>query len=182
MAINSRSKGCKNERKLAKLFETWTKRKFSRTPSSGGLNWKASNVKGDIVCTEEGVVFPFCIEAKAHKEIDFSHLLNPAIKNVKIDEFWKQCKGDAEKAFKIPILFMRYNGMPADFFFVALETRTFIKLFASLPEGYPMEFIILPKRQLTIIPSPWLFDQNYKEVKLQAKLLNKQTYGQKKKG
>lgn len=36
--INSRAKGSKNERELAKLFKDWTGKEFARTPSSGGAS------------------------------------------------------------------------------------------------------------------------------------------------
>lgn len=134
MSINSRRKGANNERDIAKLFEQWTNKKFAKTPASGGLQWKSANSKGDIVCTTEGHYFPFCIEAKNHKEINFSHLLIPMRVTkkspnpiCKIMEFWKQCTRDAKKARKIPMLLMRYNGMPSDFHFL-VTTQTFAKL------------------------------------------------------
>lgn len=166
--INSRSKGNKNERDLAKLFKAWTKKEFARTPSSGGLQWKNSNSKGDIVCTTEGHYFPFCIEAKNYKEINFEHLLY--IQKPKILEFWAQAKRDAEKANKIPLLFMRYNGMPKDFHFVAMETGFYYK--AYVPSVTPINPLIHyhnGKLSLTIMPSPEFFKFSYKKVKLLAK-------------
>lgn len=169
--INSRAKGCKNERTAAELVSKWTNRKFARTPSSGGLNWKSANSKGDIVCTTEGHFFPFCLEIKAHKEIDFSHLLNPKIKQPKIFEFWEQCTRDATKAKKIPILMMRYNGMPADFFFVTMELRMASILF---PNELPFKRVLTYQTEkegysLLIIPSPDFFNTSYKAVKKIAK-------------
>lgn len=132
MAVNSRRKGKNGERAVAKLLTDWTGSKFASTPASGGLRWQKANVAGDVVCTEEGVYFPFCIEVKFHKEINFSHLLyklritkaNPNGEN-KIDEFWAQATRDAKKANKIPLLFMRYNSMPADFFFIVMKLKDF---------------------------------------------------------
>jgi hypothetical protein len=162
MAINSRSKGCKNERIAASVIKQWTKREFSRTPSSGGLQWKSSNSKGDIVSTEEGFYFPFCIEVKAHKDINFSELLMPNKKGIKILEFWEQCEGDAKKCGKIPMLMMRYNGLPREFFFIGLPTQFFEY---CIEPFYSNHCKSITWGQLTIIPSNWLLDIPYKRVK-----------------
>lgn len=164
MKINSRSKGNKNERELAKLFKAWTKKEFARTPSSGGLQWKSSNSKGDIVCTTEGHYFPFCIEAKNYKDINFEHLLY--LPKPKILEFWAQAERDANKANKIPLLFMRYNGMPKDLHFVVMPLNFFNEYWDSEPEE---EHLILVKRKLVIMSSKDLFSCNYKSLKTFAK-------------
>ena len=176
--INSRSKGNKNERELAKLFKDWTGKEFARTPSSGGLQWKSSNSKGDIVCTTEGHYFPFCIEAKNHKEINFAELLMPDKKGVKILEFWEQCERDAVKAKKIPILFMRYNGMPKNFHFIALKNSHYRSIF--LPTLTPFGLQSVTKtREVTLIitNSTEFFNTSYKQAKLKAKALIKNIYG-----
>ena len=170
--MNSRSKGNRNERVAAKLVSEWTGRKFERTPSSGGLQWKASFSKGDIVCTKEGHFFPFCLEVKAHREIDFSHLLNPKIKNVKIMEFWAQCRRDAKKCGKVPMLLMRYNGLPSEFFFLALPTSFEAKII-----GFPrldLPYFLRYKSKynsdnITIFRSPDFFQLPYKDIKQLAK-------------
>lgn len=52
MRKNSRNKGSRFERTIAKAWESWTGYKFSRTPGSGG--WaKAKDAMGDLVCTDE---------------------------------------------------------------------------------------------------------------------------------
>jgi len=169
MAINSRNKGNKNERIAAGLVSTWTGRKFERTPSSGGLQWKASFSKGDIVCTVEGHLCPFCFEIKAHKEINFSHLLVPKIKNIKILEFWEQCLRDARKCNKVPILMMRYNGMPKEYFFLAMPLD-----FANLLgiHKHNDSYLTIQKNQfnLLVMGSDYLFKLRYKEVRKLAKI------------
>jgi Holliday junction resolvase len=168
--INSRTKGNKNERDLAKLFKAWTGKDFARTPSSGGLQWKSSNSKGDIVCTTEGHYFPFCIEAKNYKEINFEHLLIPNIKNIRILEFWAQAKRDADKANKIPILTMRYNGMPKDFHFIVMETPILKKLFYPSITPFRNKIELKVKGlNLSIIQSTEFFSTDYKKVKALAK-------------
>lgn len=117
--INSRSKGNRAERVAAEVLGKWTGKKFARVPSSGGLQWKNTNAKGDIVCTEEGHFFPFCVEVKNYREINFEHLLYS--KKAKIMEFWQQCERDAKIANKIPLLMMRYDGLPSSFFFIIFK-------------------------------------------------------------
>jgi hypothetical protein len=118
MGINGRSKGNRGELIAAKVVGAWTNKKFARVPSSGGLQWKNSNAKGDIVCTEEGHYFPFCMEIKNYKDINFEHLLY--IPQPKILEFWDQCERDAKIAKKCPMLWMRYDRLPKEFFFIVI--------------------------------------------------------------
>lgn len=164
---NSRRKGSKNERNISKLLESWTKKKFSRTPSSGGLNWKNSQVSGDIVCTTEGHYFPFSIEAKNYREINFEHLLY--LDDPDILKFWNQCVSDSKKSAKtkIPLLFMRYNGMPKDLHFVAIPNHYFILLKPLIPEGSRH---LVSSEGFTIFRSTSLFKSDYKEVKKTLKI------------
>lgn len=127
MSINGRSKGNKGERVAAKVVGNWTSKAFARVPSSGGLQWKNTNAKGDIVCTEEGHYFPFCMEIKNYKEINFQHLLY--LGKAEVLKFWTQCIRDAEIARKCPMLWMRYNGLPKEFFFIMIPERVFLKYF-----------------------------------------------------
>jgi len=159
--MNSRSKGNRNERKAAELISVWTGKKFAKTPSSGGLQWKKSFSKGDIVCTVEGHFFPFCVEVKAHKEIDFSHLLLKEIKQPKIFEFWEQCERDAKLAEKVPMLMMRYDRLPADFFFLALPTHFVLQL--NLKFTKVLRF--RGKHNIIIVDSRELFAMDYNEIK-----------------
>lgn len=125
--INSRRKGNKAENVAAKVLETWTKKKFARTPSSGGLAWKHSMAKGDIVCTTEGHYFPFCMEIKSYRDLGFEKLLLD-VKKVKILEFWEQVIRDAKICNKVPMLMMRYNGMPRTTFFMVITTKYLIAI------------------------------------------------------
>lgn len=121
--VNSKNKGGKFEREIAKLFTDWTGYEFSRVPASGGLRWKkADNISGDITCSDpEGISKQlFSVECKFHKEISFEHILL-GNKKCKILEFWEQACNDAERCNKNPMLIMRYNGMPKNEAFVVLE-------------------------------------------------------------
>lgn len=112
MSTNSKNKGNRFERTIAKFFEDWTGYKFSRTPGSGG--WaKAKDSFGDLVCTDEkhSRRFPFSIECKSYQELKFEHILL-GVKSCRILSFWDQALNDANKAGKIPMLIMKYNNMP----------------------------------------------------------------------
>lgn len=171
MAINSRSKGNRNERKVAALLKQWTKKDFAKTPASGGLRWKTAMSKGDVICTKEGHYFPFCVEVKAHKEIDFSHLLVPGIKNIKIMEFWEQCSRDANDCNKVPLLLMRYDRLPGEFFFAVIPTsfyHKFNKLY-WLGKKTLSYWDKSTDLKLTFLSSVDLFAMPYKEIKSLAK-------------
>jgi len=168
--MNSRNKGNRNERVAAGELTKWTKRKFERTPSSGGLQWKASFSKGDVVCTKEGHVFPFCVEVKAHKEIDFSHLITPGIKNVKILDFWEQCRRDATACKKVPLLLMRYDNMPKAFFFVGLPESFYRKVHNTVQAKITLRYYDwVNNKFIVFIRSTDLFSASYSEIKQIAK-------------
>lgn len=174
--INSRNKGNRNERKAAELIKKWTGKEFARTPSSGGLQWKSTNSKGDIVCTTEGHYFPFCIEVKAHKEINFAELLIAQKKGVKVIEFWEQCLGDSIKAKKAPLLLMRYDRLPTDLFFLVITPRIYNLIPQQDLKNIKIKFIVKTnKHHLLIIPSTEFFNIPYKPLrKLIRKDLKKQ--------
>lgn len=121
MRKNSRNKGSRFERTVAKAWESWSGYKFSRTPGSGG--WaKAKDAMGDLVCTDEkhSRRFAFSIECKNYQDIRFEHLLL-GLKSCKISSFWAQAVKDASKANRIPVLIMRYNSMPKGEAFFVIE-------------------------------------------------------------
>ena len=133
--INSRKKGAKAERNVALLLKKWTGYEFARTPSSGGLWWKNTNTIGDVVCTDERHFFPFAIEVKVRKHINFEHLFY--LEKAEILKFWKQAVDDAKRGKKLPLLFMRYNGMPSGFWILALQTKDFKELKSQLKTQHP---------------------------------------------
>ena len=124
---NGKKKGSKNERNLAKWFQNWSGLEFTRVPASGGLRWaKTDNITGDLICADEKASrrFPLSIEAKAYKDLRFEHLVLGNSK-IKVIEFWEQAKADGERGKKVPILFMRYNGMPASSWFTIISDEVF---------------------------------------------------------
>lgn len=162
MAINSKKKGNRNERKLTKLWETWTGWEFQRVPASGGLRWKKTDdITGDIICTEPGITgFKFSVETKSHKTIDFAHLLN-GNKRCSIMDFWNQTLADSERAKRIPILFMRSNGMKQDMYFVAIDMITYNKVRKLLKNKFGrLRF----NNQFVILNSIDLFNSNFSSI------------------
>lgn len=165
MGINSRSKGNKAERIAAKVISDWTGKKFGRVPSSGGLQWKNSHAKGDIVCTEEGHFFPFCLEVKNYREINFEHLLY--LDKPQIVEFWDQCVRDAEIARKCPMLMMRYDRLPKEFFFVVLPDEVMPLLNKYIAAD--SKILRVSHLKVTIIVSTTLLSIPYKKIRKPVK-------------
>ena len=174
MRKNSRNKGSRFERTIAKAWESWTGYKFSRTPGSGG--WaKAKDAMGDLVCTDEkhSRRFPFSIECKNYQDIKFEHILL-GLKSCKIISFWEQATKDAKRAGKIPILIMRYNSMPkSEAFFIVEAGEIDSFLMENCSELSRME-IKTPKVHLAV----YMFKEiqrlvTYSDVFKYARKLNK---------
>lgn len=163
---NSRAKGSKGERNLCKWFEKWTGFHFTRVPASGGLRWKNTNATaGDIICDNErhSRRFQFSVECKTYKDINFEHLIL-GNKKIKILEFWEQCKADAERSNKTPILFMRYDRMTKNTYFVCLPLYVFKLLFPTiLTFDYPY-FKVVGKENLVILNSNDLLKFDYLQL------------------
>lgn len=166
MAINSRNKGNRAERDLAKQIGEWTGKQFARVPSSGGLQWGAAHAKGDITCCTEGHYFPFCIEVKFHSEINLNEFMVGRKGKPKVLEFWEQCTRDAREAKKIPLLFMRYNGLPKGEWMVGMPISMATKLPLDPKELDRTMWIYHPENPdgLFLINSNSLFNSNYKTI------------------
>lgn len=107
--VNSRTKGAKNERNLCKALELWTGEEFTRVPASGGLRWiNTQNICGDVICTNNDFNFPLSIETKHYKAFKLDLRRE---KNALLWKCWEQCKSDAERSKKVPVMFLRENGM-----------------------------------------------------------------------
>lgn len=120
--INSKAKGARGERDLCKWWKEWTGYEFSRVPASGGLRWKKTdNITSDVICTDEkhSRRFPLSIECKNYNGISFNDILKGNKSDVL--KFWEQAKGDADRGKKLPILFMRENGMHKGVYFVVVN-------------------------------------------------------------
>jgi len=175
---NSKKKGNKGEREVSKWWEQWTGLEFSRVPASGGLRWSnTQNITGDILCSDKihSRRFLFCIESKNYKDINFEHLIL-GNKNVKILDFWQQTKDDAERGNKIPILFMKYDRMPKNTYFVVVSRNLFSFLTAEIEHDF--DYFIVPKQDFVILNSNDLLKVKYLTSHKQLKKLkrNGQTF------
>lgn len=119
---NSKKKGNRFERAVAKFFTDWSGFNFGRTPASGAYH-NNRDLGSDLICNDDKHKNRCCIsiECKSYQDIKFEHVLL-GNKRCKIFEFWKQASRDAKRTKKFPILCMRYNSMPkGEFFFVVNE-------------------------------------------------------------
>lgn len=167
---NGKKKGNKAERELCKWFQQWTGYPFTRVPASGGLRWKNTNATaGDIICDDErhSRRFQFSVESKSYKDINFEHLIL-GNKKVKILEFWEQTNADADRSGKIPILFMRYNGMAKNTYFVVITYQVYKLLFPTLISFEYSRFEVKGKVPFVILNSHDLLKFDY--VTLHKKL------------
>lgn len=123
--INSKRKGNTNELALTKFLNLWTGLEFQRVPSSGGLGWTSSvQTVGDVVCTTPDVVFPFTIETKHLKNIGLSSMKGIMLRsNSIIYTHWTQCIREGKAANKIPLFFVRDNGMKKNTWWVFMGER-----------------------------------------------------------
>lgn len=179
MPINSRKKGARNERKITNLFKNWTGYDFARTPASGGLRWKHNqSIVGDLICTDErhAPKFPFTIEAKSYKDINFEHLISHNSK-IKILEFWAQAQRDSERVHKIPMLLMRYNDMERDLHFLCIPWKFFdiIKKEISFNYGY-LKYMGL-EEAFVILSSKDLFATDYETIRILGRKFIRTEYG-----
>ena len=117
--IQSKKKGSRFERSVAKYFTDWSGFSFGRTPGSGSFH-NNRDLGSDLICNDDNHKNKCCIsiECKSYQDIRFEHVLL-GNKSCKIFSFWEQALRDANRTKKFPILCMRYNSMPrGEFFFV----------------------------------------------------------------
>lgn len=180
--VNSRAKGSKAERMLAAQLGDWTGVKFARTPSSGGLHWGQSFTSGDIVCTTEGHYFPFSIECKNYKEINVTELIcNRRTKQDQtIIKFFKQCIRDSKESKKLPLLFMRYSGLPKETWLVVFPKWYLGKILKDDKFKYPIASLSnVLSEEFVIMDSHNLWEYDYKSIKKaikQEKTKNKELW------
>ena len=170
---NSKKKGNKAERELCKWFQQWTGFPFTRVPASGGLRWKNTNATaGDIICDDErhSRRFQFSVESKSYKDINFEHLIL-GNKKVKLIEFWDQANDDAKRSDKVPILFMRYNGMAKNMYFVVIPHYVYRLLFPTFILMEYNRFQVLGPNPMVIMNSNDLLKFDYNKLHKNLKTL-----------
>lgn len=113
--VNGKSKGSRFERELAKTFSNWyfgDPDAIVRNATSGALSTTRGNVgipSGDLQQIKHHEnPFPYSVEAKHHKEFKIEHLLFERPRS-KVYRAWVQCRRDALKDKKIPLLVFKVN-------------------------------------------------------------------------
>ena len=141
-----KNKGSSFERKICKEMSLWFTENerddvFFRSASSGAMATqrfkKGKNTagqQGDITSTDsEGINFinKFSIELKSYKDfsLDFLVYKNKSL----IHDFWKQCKEDAERSGRNPLLIIKKNKRKEIIIFEHDLYKYFCDYFGELP-------------------------------------------------
>lgn len=108
MTINSKQKGSRLERQVAKLLSEWSGYDFHRTPMSGALHWtNDKRVLSDIVPPQALENYPFSMECKnVEYDYDFTYLMSGTSMFYK---HWKQATDDAQRECLRPMLIFTKN-------------------------------------------------------------------------
>lgn len=110
--VNSKKKGNRGEREVVKLLKDWWGGNFMRNLESGATSTLLEGMApDDVVGRLAGDImtpldFPFCIEVKTYASIDIWGVVRSPTNN-QIATWWRQCKNDAARAKKAPMLFMK---------------------------------------------------------------------------
>ena len=125
MGHKSRNKGAAFENKIARMIGSALGVALRRTPLSGGWACGSANVAGDIVCVDDNINFPYCVECKKQEGWKLESLLtrNHAWFDVWWDQLIVECPNE-----KLPVLVFSRNYQPE---FVAVKASL-----ESMPE-YP---------------------------------------------
>lgn len=175
--MNSKNKGNRFERKIARFFTKWTGYKFERNRAGSGAWHSNKDSTSDLTCTDERHAHrcKISIECKNYKEIKFEHLLL-GNKGCDILKFWEQASKDAKRANKVPILCMRYNSIPSEEFFFVVGKDLSSVFYKPLFDKANIMVIDVPKIDeilYVFMASDILKNVNYKLVHKQAKLIIK---------
>ena len=104
MTNKSKIKGSAYEAKIVGILnKEFTNIQFERVPLSGAISY----LKGDIWTPHDTAAWPWCIEAKHYKELEWNNLLTA--KSTDIIRFWEQTIREAEVMNKKPLLIFRWN-------------------------------------------------------------------------
>lgn len=134
--VNSKQKGNRGEREVVQLLrEWWGDESFQRNLESGATSTLLSyrNAPEHVIAALSGDImtpanFMFSVESKNYESVDlFAILRNPGKSDV--ESWWGQCKNDAERAKKQPMLFFKYKRGP---WFVCISFELMEKIQASL--------------------------------------------------
>ena len=172
--VNSKRKGNKFERTVAKWMSDWTGYKFGRTPYSGA-NHQSRDLASDVMCTDERHAHrcKISVECKCYKDIKFEHILL-GTKGSEVEKFWNQATNDAIRSAKVPILIMRYNSMPSNEFFMAVGEDLAKEFIPFVKDTRYMVFNIGKELNLYIFMASAVLNKvSYKRVHKLAKTIVK---------
>ena len=103
MANKSKIKGSAYEAKIKRYLNSHFDIEFERMPLSGSIEY----LKGDLWTPHDTAAWPYCIECKHYKDIQWNNLLTA--KTTDILQFWRQAVREAEVMRKEPLLIFRWN-------------------------------------------------------------------------
>jgi len=150
--VDSRAKGARGEKQAIEWWEEWSGMSFKRSPASGGLRGHVLDYTvGDIICVKKNYVFPLTIEVKNYRDINFEKMFYNVESEVL--KFWNQALEDGVRGEKMPMLFMRYNGLPKGLFFVIMSYLDYKILSKSIKLQKPKSIIITNQGQRLFMTS-----------------------------
>ena len=103
MANKSKIKGSAYEAKIKRYLNSQFDIEFERMPLSGAIEY----LKGDLWTPHDTAAWPYCIECKHYKEIQWNNLLTA--KTTDLLYFSRQTIREAEVMRKKPLLIFRWN-------------------------------------------------------------------------
>ena len=103
MANKSKIKGSAYEAKIKRYLNSHFDIEFERMPLSGSIEY----LKGDLWTPHDTAAWPYCIECKHYKDIQWNNLLTA--KTTDILQFWRQAVREAEVMRKEPLFIFRWN-------------------------------------------------------------------------
>ena len=103
MVNKSKIKGTAYEAKIKKYLNSHLNIEFERMPLSGAIEY----LKGDLWTPHDNAAWPYCIECKHYKDIQWNNLLTA--KTTDLLQFWRQAVREAEVMKKKPLLIFRWN-------------------------------------------------------------------------
>ena len=140
--INGRTKGSGFERHVAGLiidaFKEYgiQKEDCYRTPLSGGHRFAAKSDPGDLLMTPKlQALFPFVVECKFYKKLNWVDLMNPVGLKSQFGTWWAQATKAAHELSKPPLLV--FKGNRTDVYCMGLSVQI---------KKYPVKIPILSTR------------------------------------
>ena len=103
MVNKSKIKGTAYEAKIKRYLNSHLDIEFERMPLSGAIEY----LKGDLWTPHDTAAWPYCIECKHYKDIQWNNLLTA--KTTDLLQFWRQAEREAEGMKKKPLLIFRWN-------------------------------------------------------------------------